>query len=145
MHLVVCLSISWPSCWPSSCGRSFLSLTQQACKSIVEYCVVLWNNKLFSLWTVCSRAIYTVCYLGYYMYIYSKNSERHAWASIVEAGPEVIKPFSCSTQLSMKFVLLINLNLLIIANSFLLNIAEHENFSANKYENVNYCWHFHIY
>ena len=24
-------------------------------------------------------------------------------------------------------------------NSFLLNIAEHEIFSANKYENANYC------
>ena len=37
------------------------------------------------------------------------------------------------------------LKFLTIANSFLLNIAEHENFSANKYENANYCWHFHIY
>ena len=37
----------------------------------------------------------------------------------------------------MKFVLLINFKLLTIANSFLLNIAEHENFSANKYENAN--------
>ena len=61
-----------------------------------------------------------------------------------ESGPEVIKLFSCSTQLSMKFVL-ISLKFLIIANSFLLNIAEHENFSAIKYENANYCWHFHIY
>ena len=33
----------------------------------------------------------------------------------------------------MKFVLLINLRLLLLANSFLQNIAEHENFSANKY------------
>ena len=60
------------------------------------------------------------------------------------SGPEVIKHFSCSTQLSMKFVLLINLKLLPIANSFLLNIAEHGNFYANRYENANYCWHFHI-
>ena len=45
----------------------------------------------------------------------------------------------------MKFVLLINLKLLTIANSFLLNIAEHEIFCANKYENANYGWHFHIY
>ena len=37
----------------------------------------------------------------------------------------------------MKFVLLINLKLLTIANSFLLNIAEHVNFSANEYENAN--------
>ena len=49
-------------------------------------------------------------------------------------GPEVIKLFSCSTQLSMKFALLMNLSLLIIPNSLLLNIAEHENFSVNKYK-----------
>ena len=36
------------------------------------------------------------------------------------------------------FVLLINLNLPTIPNSFLLNISEHENFFANKYENANY-------
>ena len=53
--------------------------------------------------------------------------------------PEVIKIFSCSTQLSMKFVLLISFKLLTIANSFLLNIAEHEVLSANKYENASYC------
>ena len=40
--------------------------------------------------------------------------------------PEVIKRLSCSTQLHMKFVLLINLKLLTIANSFLPNIAEHK-------------------
>ena len=61
------------------------------------------------------------------------------------SGPKVIQLFSCSTQLSMKFVLLINLKLQTIANSFLLNIAEDENFSANKYENANYCWHYLIY
>ena len=37
----------------------------------------------------------------------------------------------------MKFDPLINLKLLTIANSFLLNITEHEIFSANKYENAN--------
>ena len=31
------------------------------------------------------------------------------------------------------------------ANCFLLHIAEHEIFSANKYENANYRWHFRIY
>ena len=63
----------------------------------------------------------------------------------IKPGPKVIKRFSCSTQLSMKFLLLINLKLLIIPNVFLLNIAEHEIFSANKYENANNSWHFHIY
>ena len=36
----------------------------------------------------------------------------------------------------MKFFILINLKQLTIANSFLLNIAERENFSANKYKNA---------
>ena len=42
------------------------------------------------------------------------------------SGPEVIKRFSYSTQLGIKFALLINLKLLTIANPFMLNIAEHE-------------------
>ena len=29
--------------------------------------------------------------------------------------------------------------------TFMLNSAEHEMFSANKYENANNSWHFHIY
>ena len=45
--------------------------------------------------------------------------------------PKVIKHFSCSVQLSMKLVMLINLK------------AEHEKLSAN-YENANNSWHFHI-
>ena len=49
------------------------------------------------------------------------------------------------TQLSMKSVLLINLNVLAIASTYLLNIEEHENFSTYKKENANYCWHFPIY
>ena len=71
---------------------------------------------------------------------HTKQQQQQQWP-----GPEVITLFSCSTQLRMKFVLLINLKLLKIANSFFLNIVEYENFSANKYENANYCWHFHIY
>ena len=78
---------------------------------------------------------------SYLIYTLSIQTDRH----LDRSGPKVIKLFSCSTQLSMKFVFLINLKLLTIANSFLLNIAEHENFSANKYENASYCWHFHIY
>ena len=43
--------------------------------------------------------------------------------SLQQSGPEVINLFSCSTQQSMKFALLIHLKLLTITNSFLLNIA----------------------
>ena len=42
------------------------------------------------------------------------------------SGLKVIKHFSCSTRLHMKFFMLINLKLPLNANSFLLNIAEHE-------------------
>ena len=52
----------------------------------------------------------------------------------------IIKLFSCSTLLSMKFVLAINLRLPIISNSFLLNTVEHENFSANKYEKLAFSY-----
>ena len=33
----------------------------------------------------------------------------------------------------------------VIKHFFMLNSAEHEIFSANKYENANKSWHFHIY
>ena len=49
-----------------------------------------------------------------------------------------MKLFSCSTQMCMKFVLLIDLKLLTVAHSFLLIIVEHKNFSANNYENANF-------
>ena len=48
----------------------------------------------------------------------------------------------------MKFILLINIKLLTITNSVLLNIAEHEKFSVNKFENANNEYenaNFHIY
>ena len=75
------------------------------------------------------------------------------------SGPEV-SSFSCSFSntwlqsyktffllhsVEHEFFLQINLKLLAIAISFLKNIADNEYFSANKYENANYCWHFHIY
>ena len=66
------------------------------------------------------------------------SSQINIFFSYFMSGPEVIKLFSCSTQLSMKCVLLIKPKLLTTAIFFLLNIADHENFS------VNYCWHFHI-
>ena len=91
----------------------------------------------------------TIHYMGHTMqkrvYKHMRTSRPRSGFAFMQSGPEVIKLFSCSTQLSMKSVLLINHKLIIIKNSFLLNIAEHENFSANKYENANYCWHFHIY
>ena len=60
-------------------------------------------------------------------------------------GPEVITLVPCSTQLSMKFYMLINGKLLISPVVFLLNSAECEIFYAYEYENATNSWHFHIY
>ena len=87
------------------------------------------------------------------MYIFTVNIQTSMPEQIVcyilqhQTRPQGYKIFFmlCSAQLSLKLVLLISLKLFTTANSFLLNISERENFSANKHENVNYCWHFHIY
>ena len=92
-----------------------------------------WNNENTRVikWLVMNLSINVI-----------KDSPNHIYS-----GPEVKKLFSYEAQLtqSIKFILLKNLKLLAISNPFLLNIADHENFSANKYENANYCWHFRIY
>ena len=84
---------------------------------------------------------------SYQLYVYIRQEKKRTDALQYNcfhssSGHEVINLFPCSTQLRMKFVLLINLKLLTIASSFLLNMAEHENVSANKDENANYCWTF---
>ena len=61
----------------------------------------------------------------------ANSADSYHIALLKKSGPEVIKRFSCSIKLSMKFFMLIHLKLLTIAISFLLNIAE--------------SWHFHIY
>ena len=87
------------------------------------------------------ECVYVQCLEGHFIYCFNpRYSDQQASANSVDPGPEIIKPFSFSTWVNMKFVLLINLKLLTIANSFLLNIAEHENFSAYKY-----CLHFHFF
>ena len=60
-------------------------------------------------------------------------------------GAEVIKLFSCSTQLSMKFKLLINIEIVKIDGIFRLNSLEPAIYPANKCLNANNCWHFNIY
>ena len=61
-------------------------------------------------------------------------------------GPEVLKHFFFMLNSAELEILFANkLKLPENTNSFLPNIAKHKNFSANKYENANFCWHFHIY
>ena len=62
-----------------------------------------------------------------------------------QPGPKVIKLFPFSTQLSMKFYLLINTKLLISTVVLLLSLAECKTFYAYEYENANISWHFHIH
>ena len=80
-----------------------------------------WSDATFcDIWLIWNEyRVYTIC-SGLFVQILILT-----W----QLGPEVIKLFSCSTPLSMKFVLLIKFKLLTIANSFWLKC----------------CWHFHIY
>ena len=48
-----------------------------------------------------------------YLFANTQNKIRVQWEdeAILKAGPEVIKNYSCSTQLSAKFILLINVKM----------------------------------
>ena len=89
-------------------------------------CSLIFASSRSLVWAFAVRICPKICF----------RMARPKWST----GLEVIKLFSCLTQLSMKIVLLINLKLLTTTNCFLLNIAEHENFSANEYENANYSY-----
>ena len=52
-------------------------------------------------------------------------------------GAEVIKLFSCSTQLSMKFKMLINIEIAKIYGIFRFNSLKPVIYPANKYQNAN--------
>ena len=60
-------------------------------------------------------------------------------------GPEVIKLFSSSTQLSMKFQLLIHIEIIKISGKFRFKTRKLVIYLAYKCYNVNNCWHFNIY
>ena len=60
-------------------------------------------------------------------------------------GPEVIKPFSCSIQLSMKFQLLIKTKILTNKGVFCFKSLRCCIYHADKCLNANNCWHFNIY
>ena len=51
-------------------------------------------------------------------------------------GPEVIELFLCSTQLSMKFQLLINTKIASNEGNFVLKLSEHAIYLAHKYEHT---------
>ena len=48
-------------------------------------------------------------------------------------GPELIKPFSCSTQLSLKFILLVNFKIATINGIFGFISSKPIVYSANEY------------
>ena len=65
--------------------------------------------------------------------------------SVTGPGPEVIKLFSSSAQLSMKFQLLINAEIVKISGKFRFIPQNLVIYPANKCLNANNCWHFNIY
>ena len=65
------------------------------------------------------------------------NTHMHAY---MQSGPKIIKLFFMLNSAEHEIFFLINLKLLTTAYSFLLNLAQHETFSANKYENAQLSW-----
>ena len=61
---------------------------------------------------------------------------------MVRPGFEVIKPFTCSTQLSMNFQLLILTKMLDNKDKSCFNTLRYCIYPANKCLNANNCWHF---
>ena len=61
------------------------------------------------------------------------------------SDPEVIKLFSCSTQLSMKFILLINLKILTIFFKLLSCSTQLSMLSWVEHEKSLNCWYFYFY
>ena len=105
--------------------------------SISNSCHILWTVHLFNdndeMTTQWRHSAKELC-------MFKANAD----SECQDQAPRLWNFFPCSTWLSMNFVLLINLKLLTTANSLLLNIAEHDIFSANRYENANLNWHFHF-
>ena len=61
----------------------------------------------------------------------------------IKAGPRVIKLFSCSSQLSMKFILLINVKMPTIA--VILTFMSKINTTSERQSKKLYLWHFSFY
>ena len=67
------------------------------------------------------------------------------YVSISSPGPEVIKLFSCSTQLSSKFQLLIKTKIPTNEEVSCFKSLRCFIYHANKCQNANNFWHFIIY
>ena len=93
--------------------------TKPCCDASYEY-----SQHMFS-W-ICKKNIYLI--LSFHELCQIQENHMPSYLYVAEVRPRDYKLFSCSTQLSMKFVLL---KLLTTAIFCLLNIAEHENFRAN--------------
>ena len=69
----------------------------------------------------------------------------HTRQDCIKTGPEVIKLFSCSTELSMKFQLLIKTKIPANKEVSYFKSLRCCIYHANKCLNANNCWHFNIY
>ena len=84
-------------------------------------------------------------YLGINQYSVELTCLAQGHKMVPQPGPEVIKLFSISAQLSMKFQLLINVEIIKISGKFRFKTQKLVIYPANKCLNANNCWHFNIY
>ena len=67
------------------------------------------------------------------------------WEFVLSPGTDVMKLFSCSTQLSMEFQLLIKPKMLKNTDFSCFQIFRCCILHADKCKNANNCWHYNIY
>ena len=114
-----------------------LHLCFRICRLLVNWCIVSYyspNHLLLDV-TNCSFVVFQIWDLpGHLDYFDSTFDPEHIFGGcdalifVIDAqvcqGPEVIKLFSCSTQLSMKFQLLINTEIIKIGRKFRVRLAK---------------------
>ena len=77
--------------------------------------------------------------------IMSRQKTRSSSRGVETPGPKVIKLFSSSAQLIMKFQLLIDVEIVKISGKFRFRTKKLVIDPAHKCLNANNCWHFNIY
>ena len=75
---------------------------------------------------------------------FDRNADIELW-TIMSPGPQVIKLFSCSTQLSTKFILLINVKMPTIVGILKLISMINTTSKRLKARDFFICWYFSLY
>ena len=97
---------------------------------------LIWAFIVCKLYKSPFRALLIIC--KDVIWIWKNQDPQLIW-------PRGYKTFLLLSSAKHEMFHAIKSQILTVANPFLPKTAEHEKFSANEYENCNYCGHFYIY